>query len=54
MSIYVMLAIALLAGFVGTGFVWFAWSTLENIIAMRSANASEPDTDDNPIESAEA
>lgn len=40
-----MLAIALLAGFVGTGFVWFGWSALENVFAMRSAKASGPDDD---------
>lgn len=41
MSMYLMLAIAALAGFVGTGFVWFAWSAIENILAMRSQAADE-------------
>ena len=43
MNIYFMLAIALLAGFVGTGFVWFGWSAVENLIAMRSAAPAEDD-----------
>lgn len=51
MSMYVMLAIALLAGFVGTGFVWFGWSALENVIAMRSAARAD---EDSATESAEA
>ena len=51
MNIYLMLAIALLAGFVGTGFVWFGWSAVENLIAMRSA---APPEDDASAESTEA
>ena len=43
MSMYVMFAIDVLAGFVGTGFVWFGWSAIENVVAMRSAKASGPD-----------
>jgi hypothetical protein len=53
MSIYLMLAIAVLAGFVGTGFVWFGWNAVENIVAMRSAPADGTDEDAAP-ESAEA
>jgi len=53
MSMYLMLAIAILAGFVGTGFVWFGWSAVENVIAMRSAPADLADEDAAP-ESAEA
>lgn len=48
-----MLAIAVLAAFVGTGFVWFGWSALENLVAMRAAKASGPD-DDTDTEADEA
>jgi len=54
MNIYVMLAIAILAGFVGTGFVWFGWSAIENLVAMRSAKAAEAEAEDGSTESAEA
>ncbi len=53
MSIYLIGAIALLAGFVGTGFVWFGWSALENMIAMRAASKTA-EANDAPSESAEA
>ena len=51
MSIYVMLAIAILAGFVGTGFIWFGWSAIENVLAMR---ATQAENEDDAAESAEA
>lgn len=50
MNMYLMFAIAALACFVGTGFIWFGWSALENVIAMRSSSAEE----ESPAESAEA
>ena len=46
MSVYLIAAIALLAGFVGTGFVWFGWSALENVVAMRAARAPVTETED--------
>jgi len=31
-----MITIALIAGFVGSGLVWFTWSLLENVFAGRA------------------